>query len=360
MDRKPETDLLQILKSNTMIQQLIDRYKRFRTEQYLARTYECQYAFVGMGQHSLSNLYPVVQYLQIPIKYICVTSERKAKLIEKKFPNSKATTSIDEILMDDTIKGIFVSTSPVSQFAIAKRVLQSGNSLFVEKPPCFSIQELDRLIEHKQTYHSPVAIVGMQKRYAPAVQLLKKRIQNECLINYDLHYTIGAYPEGGAVFDLYIHPIDLVCYLFGKPEIITCQKVAPTSYLIMLRHPQIIGTMELSTVYTWESAEEFLKVSTHSGIYCLSQMDTLTYERKPLVFLGVPMEKIRHHNKIVEFLSQRNNFLPTLVNNQIYTQGFYNEIQAFANAVEGIKENVQSDLTSLRDTFRIMEELKKL
>ena len=56
-----------------MLTQLIDRYKRFRTEHYITHTYQCQYAFVGMGQHSLSNLYPVIRYLQIPVKYSCVT-----------------------------------------------------------------------------------------------------------------------------------------------------------------------------------------------------------------------------------------------------------------------------------------------
>ena len=60
-----------------MIQQLINRYKRMRTQRYLNETYRCQYAFVGMGQHSLTNLYPVLHYLQVPLKYICVTSERK-------------------------------------------------------------------------------------------------------------------------------------------------------------------------------------------------------------------------------------------------------------------------------------------
>ena len=43
-----------------MIQQLIERYKRIRTERFLAQTYQYSYAFVGMGQHSLTNLYPVL------------------------------------------------------------------------------------------------------------------------------------------------------------------------------------------------------------------------------------------------------------------------------------------------------------
>ena len=118
-----------------MIQQLIDRYKRLRTEHFLAQTYQCSYAFVGMGQHSLTNLYPVLQYLGVPLKYICVTSERKARLIERKLPYMKATTSLDDILADEAIKGVFVSASPSAHFSLASRILQSAKSLFIEWLP---------------------------------------------------------------------------------------------------------------------------------------------------------------------------------------------------------------------------------
>lgn len=343
-----------------MIQELINRYKRMRMERFLRQTYRYQYAFVGMGQHSLTNLYPVLHYLGVPLKYICVTSKRKTQLIERKYHSVKATTSLDEILNDSDVKGVFVSASPSAHFSIASRVLQSGKSLFIEKPPCRSIQELDKLIEYYSLYHSPVAMVGMQKRYAPAIQLLKERIHKECLINYDLHYTTGGYPEGDAIVDLYIHPLDLVYYLYGKPEIIACHKVTQHSYILTLRHPHIIGTMELSTAYSWGCAKESLKVSTLSGIYHLSQTDTLLYERKPSVVWGVPVEKVTQYNKTIKVLLQRNDFTPTLANNQIYTQGFYNEIQTFADAVEGSKTDVRTTLASLRDTFCIMEELKKL
>ena len=102
-----------------MIPQLISRYKRMRTERFLRQTYQYQYAFVGMGQHSLTNLYPVLHYLGVPLKYICVTSERKAKLIEQKYPGVKATTSLGEILNDDDVRGVFVSVSPSAHFSIA-------------------------------------------------------------------------------------------------------------------------------------------------------------------------------------------------------------------------------------------------
>ena len=340
-----------------MIQELINRYKRIRTERFLRQTYQYQYAFVGMGQHSQTNLYPVLHYLGVPLKYICVTSERKAKLIEEKY-RIKTTTSLDEILNDEVIKGIFVSASPSAHFSIASQVLQSGKSLFIEKPPCQTLEELDTLIALQQQHGSPVAMVGLQKRYAPAVQQLKNRLRKERRFNYDLHYLTGAYPEGDALLDLYIHPLDLIFHLFGQPEILACRQVAKDSYILMLQHPHIIGTLELSTTYTWTTAEESLKICTHSGVYNLSQMESLTFTPNPTTILGIPMEKLRLRHEMKEPLFHRNNFTPILENNQIYSQGYFNEITTFIDAVEGMGNQISSNFKDVRDTYEIICKIK--
>ena len=337
-----------------MIQTLINRYKRMRTEQFLRQTYQYPYAFVGMGQHSLTNLYPVLHYLGVPLKYICVTSERKARLIERKFPGVKSTTSLGEILNDSDVKGVFVSASPSAHFSIASQVLHSGKSLFIEKPPSQSLEELDRLIDLQRLYGSPVAMAGLQKRYAPAIQLLKQRLRKEHLINYDLHYLTGAYPEGDALLDLYIHPLDLVCFLFGKPEILVCHRVAKDSYILMLQHPHIVGTLELSIAYTWTSAEETLKVCTRSGVYNLSQMEELTNAPASPTVFGIPMEKLRTHHEIKEVLCKRNNFTPILTNNQIYSQGYLNEISHFVDAVEGHGGHIATSFKDVRNAYEII------
>ena len=340
-----------------MIQQLIDRYKRLRAERFLAQTYQCPYAFIGMGQHSLTNLYPVLHYLGVPLKYICVTSESKAMLIEKKY-RIKATTSLDMIKNDDEVKGVFLSASPSAHFSLASQLLKSGKSLFIEKPPCQSLQELDALIDQQRLYGSPVTLVGLQKRYAPAVQILRKRLDKEHPISYDLHYLTGNYPEGNALLDLYMHPLDLVTHLFGKPEILACQQVAPASYIIMLRHSHIVGTLELSTAYTWTAAEESLKICTSKGIYRLSQMEQLTFEPKPSTILGIPIEKVHPHNKNIEYLYVLNNFIPVFPNNQIYSQGYFNELSAFVEAVEGNNANIVTSLESVRDAYLLIEKIK--
>ena len=176
-----------------MIQQLINRYKRMCTQRYLNETYRRQYAFVGLGQHSLTNLYPVLHYLQVPLKYICVTSEHKTRLIERKFQGIIATTRLDDILNDESVKGVLVAAAPNAHFSIASQVLQSGKSLFIEKPPCQSVAQLKELIAMQRASGSPVAMVGLQQRYAPSVQILNKRLKGERhLLNYDLHYLTGA------------------------------------------------------------------------------------------------------------------------------------------------------------------------
>ena len=49
-------------------------------------------------------------------------------MIEEAFPHVRATTSLDEILADEEVKGVFVSVSPEAHFSIASKVLENGKS----------------------------------------------------------------------------------------------------------------------------------------------------------------------------------------------------------------------------------------
>lgn len=334
---------------------IIDRYKRLRSEAYLKETYSGSYAFVGLGNHSLANLYPVIHYLQIPLKYICVTSEDKAALISRKFQGVTGTTDLDAVLSDPEIKGVFVAANPKAHYAIAKNVLENGKALFVEKPPVGTAAELEDLISSNKG----IAVAGLQKRYAPAVRLLKKKLSAEKLLNYDLHYCTGAYPEGDALLDLYIHPLDLVCHLFGKAEIASATKVGKNSMLLTLKHEKIAGTLELSTEYGWTDARETLSVNTSAGLYKLDGIENLTLELRPAVIAGIPLEKAGLGKGGTRVLFARNGFSPVLKENPVYTQGFFDEIRNFAERTQGRKAGALSDLDSLRDTYYLITSLSQ-
>lgn len=38
-------------------------------------------------------------------------------------------------------------------------------------------------------------------------------------MSYNLKYLTGSYPEGDAMLDLFVHPLDYVTFLFGKAEV---------------------------------------------------------------------------------------------------------------------------------------------
>ncbi len=335
----------------------IQRWRSQRNRKLLQSPYSAPYAFVGVGSHALQNLYPVLQYLGIRLKYICCKSSDKLALIEQRF-GVTATTSLDTILNDSEIKGIFICTSPQSHYEICSRVIASGKFLFVEKPPCQTLEQLENLITVDKRQ---VTMVGMQKRYSPLIRTLKKQLAKTDPISYTLSYHTGLYPEGNPLTDLFIHPVDLVLYLFGNAELKSVQQIDRNGTITiqgLISHGTAKGYIELSTAYSWTNPKETLYVNTQTGEYRLEQMERLCYYPHPKRIAGIPLEKLGLFTNAEQTLIERNNFNPLAANNQLYTQGFLSEIMAFADMVELSGANI-SPLSSMDTTYKLLSSLKQ-
>ena len=346
------------------IGKIINRYKRFRSIRGLEKIYNQQYALVGIGNHCVGNLLPVMQYLQLPLKYICCTSERKAALIPQKYKGVKGTTCLQEVLDDESVKGVFVATNPHSHFTIAREVIKSGKSLFIEKPPCRDERELKVLIDTIKNNNSQHTIVGLQRRFAPATQILQKRLKCETKRHYHYRYLTGLYPEGDALLDLFIHPLDYVVLLFGQAKIkvadIINSKDGGQTLFLILEHKELTGILELSTDYSWQEAQEQLSISTDKGLYILDKMERLDFSPRHSAVLGIPLEKVFRNNSALVNLYGRNAFVPTIGNNQLVAQGFFSEIKTFADVVENRCKNPHSySLESVEQVYSLIGEIKE-
>lgn len=340
-----------------LIDRSIQRWRSQRNRKMLQSPYSAQYAFVGIGSHALQNLYPVLQYLGIRLKYICCKSPDKLALIERRF-GVTATTSLDTILNDSEVEGVFLCTSPQSHYDICTSVIEAGKYLFVEKPPCQTLDQLELLTaaDKKQ-----IVMVGMQKRYSPLIWALKKQLVKKEPINYTMSYHTGAYPEGNPFTDLFIHPVDLVQYLFGNAKLKSVQQIdrnGTTTIQGLLSHETANGYIELSTAYSWTNPKETLYVNTQAGEYRLEQMERLCHYPHPKRIAGMPLEKLGLFTNTEQTLIERNNFNPLVGNNQLYTQGFLSEIKAFADMVEFSGENI-SPLSSMATTYKLLSSLKQ-
>ena len=77
--------------------------------------------------------------------------------------------------------------------------------------------------------------------------------------------------------------------------------------------------------------------------------------------MGLPLEKVVHRNIINLRLYGRNGFVPTIVNNQIYSQGFFSEIETFVNIVEERQENMgEFGLESVRSTYELIKGIEDM
>lgn len=344
-----------------MLDQLIYKYKNLKKQSFLNSTesYSRKYAFVGVGGHSISNLYPVIDYFRIPLKHIVTRNGENASKMALRYSDCKGTSNLDEVLDDAEVNGVFISTNPKIHFEIVKSCLQKGKMVFVEKPPCLTSKELEELIKLETA--TAKVVVGFQKRYSTISKLLSKRLKKESVNSYNLKFCTGAYPEGDSLLDLFIHPLDLIIHLFGDVEEVKGYKT-DTDFQLVLKHKNgAIGGLHFSTNHSWKTPTESLEISTSKGIYSSENNKNLVFSPASKTLMGVPLEKVLQSNPTQEILYQNTGFVPLSEFNSINEQGYAGEISAFTNLVE--KQDSSAVLSGLQETkkvFGLMYEIRSL
>jgi virulence factor len=134
---------------NTLIRKYKTRKKNAFLNQPLYQSSK-KYAFVGVGMHSLSNLYPILHYFNISLKYIYSDSGVSAGQMAARFPGSVAAESLEQIAGDAEVAAVFVCMSPTLHFRTACRLLEAGKHVYLEKPPCYSLAELNTIIQKRK------------------------------------------------------------------------------------------------------------------------------------------------------------------------------------------------------------------
>lgn len=340
-------------------QHLIERFKLSRKKKMLDKhlNYQYGYAFIGVGQHSISNLYPVIHYLGVPLKKICTLHVENAQKMAAHFTGCAGTDNIKDILNDDSIEGVFVSTSPRQHYDIVKQLLQAGKQVFVEKPPCFSLEELTTLIQCQGTNNCQT---GLQKRFSTINQLLEPyRSKTK---TYSYRYLTGPYPEGNPHVELFIHPIDNLIHLFGAIEqssIHLSGKGNPTLFIHFTHQNGITGMLHLSTDFSWQHPADELEINTTSSILQASYPFKLSGIQKPIRFLNLPLEKILKTPVHKKIYLDNNGFALTAANNSLALQGFLGEIEHFVSMTEQGIQDGKHNLQSLVATYQILEKLKE-
>ncbi len=305
--------------------------------------------------HSLANLYPLLHNFNVALKYICTDTSDAAPALASHFPGAKATHRLEDILEDSEVAGVFVCAAPAQHFSIARRLLQAGKHTFIEKPPCYSLDELTTLVKEKKDLN---CVVGLQKRQGTANRLLTKKIKTAT--HYHCTYGMGPYPEGNPIYELFIHPVDKFQQHKGKEKIQWIKEHTPAmvkTFLLALEHPQTTGILELSTEYNWNQPADNLVIHTHKEILTVRYPNFVQGEEKGATLAGIPLEKVGDHPLLTRTYLNNDGTIPSLENSNLYIQGFYGAVSNFVRAVEENTIDKSAQVDSLHPVFEILDAL---
>lgn len=340
-----------------MLQSLIQYYRQKRKAALLRGTIENQFAFVGVGMHSMDNLYPALQHQGVPLRWIQSRTLANANAMAARFPNARATDDVNELLRDEAVKGVFICAHSSVQRSLALQALAAGKQVWVEKPVAAGKKEWEELATAAS---GKIAIAGHQRRFAPCYQIMKSRVK--AVANYRLSYTVGPYPEGDVLSEIFIHPLDLMVHLFGPVQQVQAEFSGAGGecvFQLLAKHENgSTGTLYLSSRGNWNDAGEELIVEANRGVFIAENFRKLLFIPKGRTLLGVPMEKVKATPAQQEVLYSASGFLPQASHNEVMAAGFYGSLQHFVRRVSGVNIPPVADVPSLGPVFTLMDALR--
>ena len=121
--------------------------------------------------HHLPNLTALHREFEVPI--VCDLSHGAAQAVAKRFHVPQFVTDYNELLATDVDAVLLCHGDPKTEVALA--AFKAGKHVFIEKPVCFSLQEMDAMLA-AQDEAGTVAQAGYMKVHDPAFQLAKREV----------------------------------------------------------------------------------------------------------------------------------------------------------------------------------------
>ena len=193
--------------------------------------------FIGAGSYAQSYLLPnIPKGKDVVLKGVMTSTSTSSRSVADRFGFEFCTGQEDDILQNDEINTVFIATRHDSHGYYVKKALEAGKNVFVEKPLCLTIQELEeiksayeRLITNNKSQITsnavPLLMVGYNRRFSPLTQIIKEKITTGPM---SMIYRInaGAIPAdswiqdeeigGGRIIGEVCHFIDYLTFINGS------------------------------------------------------------------------------------------------------------------------------------------------
>jgi len=246
---------------------------------------------IGAGGYAGAVLIPAFKEGGANFRYIAGSGGPGSVHLGRKHGFAKATTNIEELLSDRDTANLVIATRHDSHARYVVSGLDAGKNVFVEKPLCITLQELQHIRSAVERRPGALLMVGFNRRFAPHVvrikQLLKATPGPKALIMTvnagaipASHWTQDSGVGGGRIVGEGCHFLDLLRHLAGEPiESLHAEKMSgavPDSVAIQVRFADgSVGTIHYLANGAKAFPKERLEVFAGGGILQLDNFRRL-------------------------------------------------------------------------------------
>jgi predicted dehydrogenase len=156
------------------------------------------------------------------LTWLCDTEPGRGELAAR-YPQARFTTDFDEMLGDDALDAVVVATPVPTHFDLARRALQAGKHVLVEKPPAMRGAEMEELVQLAESAER-VLMPGHLLLYHPGVVRVKEMIDagdlGQVLCVYGNRQNLGIIRSNeNALWSLGVHDLSVILHLLDEePE----------------------------------------------------------------------------------------------------------------------------------------------
>lgn len=216
-----------------------------------------RFGLLGAGNFAKMVLLPAIQKSDLfqPVS-ICTAKGVSGTHLGQDAGFEISTTSEDDVFDESSIDTVFSLTRHNQHAQHVIRSVNAGKNVFVEKPLCVNLEELEAIESARNAHPSPPRImVGFNRRFSPAAKQVRSLFANAKPLTVTIRFNAGAIPAdhwtqddeegGGRIIGEACHAIDLATYLTGSvPVRVYAESVATDGSseitddqcLITLRH----------------------------------------------------------------------------------------------------------------------------
>jgi predicted dehydrogenase len=177
-------------------------------------------AVVGYGYWGPNLVRNIADCPQLRLAGLCDLDPTNLRLFGERYPDARAVRELDALLVDPTIQAVVIATPPQTHHALAKRALQAGKHVLVEKPLATRLGDAHELAELAAA-NERLLMPGHTFIYSPAVNTVRELIRDGVV--GDVHFVtssrmnLGKYNGDGVVCDLAPHDLSILLYWLEQP-----------------------------------------------------------------------------------------------------------------------------------------------